>query len=66
MDDVIKVAAVLAKSDKGRSGVNNNIYYDGADGHLGETSMMIMVDEESMVWETLPSPFLLSRCYLWR
>ncbi len=35
MDNVVKVAAVLAKSDKGRSGVNNNVYYDGVDGHWG-------------------------------
>ncbi len=30
MEDVIKVAAVLDESDKGGSGVNNNIYYDVA------------------------------------
>jgi hypothetical protein len=37
MEDVIRVAAVLDESDKGRSGVKNNIHYDDADGHRGGT-----------------------------
>jgi hypothetical protein len=37
MDDVVKVAAVLDESDEGRSGVNNNVHYDGVDGHWGGT-----------------------------
>jgi hypothetical protein len=57
MEDVIKVAAVLDKSDKGGSGVNNNVYYDVADGHRGGTLTRIIMDEECMVWETLPPPF---------
>jgi hypothetical protein len=66
MDDVIKVTAVLDESDKGRSGVNNNVHYDGADGHQGGTSMTIIMDEESMIWETLPLPFFASHGHLWR
>jgi hypothetical protein len=58
MDNVIKVAAVPDKSDKGGSGVNNNFHYDGADGHRGGTSATIQMDKESMVWETLPPPSL--------
>jgi hypothetical protein len=58
MDNAIKVVAVLDKSDKGGSGVNNNIHYDGADGHWGRTLTKIIMSEESMVWETLPPPFL--------
>jgi hypothetical protein len=35
MDDAVKLAAVLDESEKGRSGVKNNVHYDGADGHQG-------------------------------
>ncbi len=66
MDDVVKVAAVLDKSDKGGSRVNNNVHYDGADGHQRGTSTMIIMDKENMVRETLPLPFFASRCHLWR
>ncbi len=56
-------------SDEGGSGVNNNIYYDVADGHQGGTSTRITMDEESMVRETLPLPFfcklLLSLVLAW-
>jgi hypothetical protein len=65
MVNVVKVAAVLAESDKGGSGVNNNIYYDGADGHRGGTLTINIMDEKSMVWETSPLPFLASHCCLW-
>ncbi len=57
MDNVVKVAAVLNESDNGVSGVNNNVHYDGAAGHWGGTSTTIIMDEESMVRETLPTPF---------
>jgi hypothetical protein len=35
MDDVIKVAALLDKTDESGSGFNNNVHYDGVDGHRG-------------------------------
>jgi hypothetical protein len=56
---VVRVATVLDESDEGRSGVNNNVHYDGADGHQGGTLTTIIMDEEIMVWETLPPPFVL-------
>ncbi len=66
MDDVVKVVAVLDKSDKGGSGVNNNIHYDGVNGHRGGTSTTILMGKESMVQETFLHPFFASRCCLWR
>jgi hypothetical protein len=57
MDNVVKVAAVLDESDEGRSGVNNNVNYDGVDGHWGGTLRTIIMDGESMVCKTLPPPF---------
>jgi hypothetical protein len=57
MDDVIKVAAVLDGSDECGIGVNNNVHYDGADGHWSRSLTTIIMDKESMVWETLPPPF---------
>jgi hypothetical protein len=63
------VAAILDKSDEGGSGVNNNIYYDVADGHRGGTLTTIIMDKEGMVRETLPPPFfwesLLSLAVAW-
>jgi hypothetical protein len=59
MDNVIKVMAVLDKYDNGGSGVNNNIHYDGVDGHRGRALTMIIMDKESMVLETLLLPFFL-------
>ncbi len=56
-------------SDESGSGVNYNIYYDVADGHLGGTLAMVVMDKESMVWQTLPPPFfckpLLSLALAW-
>jgi hypothetical protein len=65
MDDVIKVAAVLDKYDKGGTGVNNNVHYDDVDGHRGKTLTLIIMDQESMVQETSPLLFLASHCCVW-
>jgi hypothetical protein len=66
MDNVVKVAAVLDESHKVGSGVNNNVLHDGAEGHRGGTSTAIIMDKESMVWETLTPPFFASRCHFLR
>jgi hypothetical protein len=66
MDDVVNVTAVLDESEEGGSGVNSNVNYDGADGHRGRTSRMIIMDKESIVRETLPPPFFVSRGRLWQ
>ncbi len=66
MDDVVKVAAVLDKSAEGRSGVNNNVHYNDADGCWGGTLIKFIMDEESVVLEALPLSFFSSRCRLWR
>jgi hypothetical protein len=58
---------LLNESDKGGSGVNNNVHYDVADCREGGTLTMIIMDKEDMVWETFPPPFLFaSRCHLWQ
>ncbi len=52
------MAAVLDKSDKGGSGVNKNVYYDGADGHREGTSTTIIINKESIIRKLHLRPFL--------